>query len=321
MFGLSACSSDEAEPAATPSPAETTPAEQAEPTPEAAPTTSSPNLDAITVEGEPGEAPEVTVPAPFGVDETMTKVLTPGDGATVGENATVDVHYLGVNGRTGEPFDDSYSRGDAPVPFSLDQVVPGFQKGLAGQRVGSRVLIAMPGTDGYDSSGGSPQAGIEVGDTLVFVADIVSAPLEEAEGEPVEPREGLPTVEFTDGKPTVTIPEGPAPTELQVQLLVRGNGKPVAETDTITARYQAVKWSDGSVVTDTYGEQPEQGPLSSLIPAWKEGLKDQPVGSRVLIVSPPEMAYPEDADARDPNPAQGETQVYVVDILHASAGM
>ena len=38
------------------------------------------------------------------------------------------------------------------------QVVPGFSKGLTGQRQGSRVLIAMPGKDGYDASGGSPQA-------------------------------------------------------------------------------------------------------------------------------------------------------------------
>ena len=66
-------------------------------------------------------------------------------------------------------------------------MVPGFSKGLTGQKQGSRVLIAMPGTDGYDSSGGNPQAGIEVGDTLIFVVDIVAVPLEGPEGDEGRP--------------------------------------------------------------------------------------------------------------------------------------
>ena len=69
-------------------------------------------------------------------------------------------------------------------------MVPGFSKGLVGQKQGSRVLIAMPGSDGYDSSGGSPQAGIEVGDTLIFVVDLVAVQLAGPEGTAVNPRQG-----------------------------------------------------------------------------------------------------------------------------------
>lgn len=322
LFALSACGSDDPESTAsaspTPAAAETAPGQ---PSPTAAPTTNSPDLEAIEVEGAPGETPTVSVPAPWGVAETQTKVLVPGDGATVDENATVNVHYIGVNGRTGQPFDESYSRGQA-VPFPLNQVVPGFQKGLAGQKVGSRVLIAMPGTDGYDSAGGNPQADIQVGDTLIFVADIVSLQPEEAEGEPVAPRPGLPTVEFADGEPQITIPaDTPPPNELVVQPLIRGAGEPVAETDRITVHYQSVTWSNGAVVDNTYAQQPQQGALSELIPAWREALTDQPVGSRLLIVSPPDQAYPVDPGARTPNPLQGETVVFVVDILAAAPGM
>lgn len=320
LFVLSACGSDDPErPAsASPSPASTA---SGEPTPTAAPTTSSPDLEAIEVEGAPGESPTVSVPAPWGVAETQTKVLIPGDGATVEENATVNVHYVGVNGRTGQPFDDSYSRGQ-PVAFPLDQVVPGFQKGLAGQKVGSRVLIAMPGKDGYDSAGGNPQADIQVGDTLIFVADILSLQLERAEGEPVAPRAGLPTVEFADGQPRITIPANtPPPTELVVQPLVRGAGEPVAETDRVTVHYQSGTWSNGAVVDNTYSQQPQQGALSELIPAWREALTGQPVGSRLLIISPPDQAYPADPGAQTPNPLQGETVVFVVDVLAATAGM
>ncbi len=70
--------------------------------------------------------------------------------------------------------------------------MPGFSKGLTGQKQGSRVLIAMPGADGYDASGGSPQAGIEVGDTLIFVVDIEATTLSGPEGTAVAPKAGLP---------------------------------------------------------------------------------------------------------------------------------
>ncbi|HHV21523.1 MAG TPA: peptidylprolyl isomerase [Propionibacterium sp.] len=320
LLALSGCGSDQNASEPAPDPAAVDTATPADPSPAAEPTTSATDLKGIGVEGELGEEPQVEVPTPFGVDETLNRVVIPGDGTTVSAGGFVTVHYVGINGRTGEKFDDSWSRGE-PAQFALDQVVPGFAKGLTGQQVGSRVVIAMPGEDGYDASGGNPQAGIELGDTLVFVVDITDAPLERAEGDPVPPREGLPTVDFEGDTPKVTIPAGQeAPTELIVQPLIQGKGAPVQPTDAITARYQAVLWKDGLVVEDTYGAAAETQLLSALIPAWQEGLKDKPVGSRLLIVSPPAQAYPEDPGARNPNPAAGETVVYVVDILHAQAG-
>lgn len=322
LLALSACGSDQpgGDTTASPTPGGQTPASTAEATPAAVATTSSPNLDAITVEGAAGAKPTVKVPAPFGVEETMTRVIIPGEGAVVADKGFAELHYVGLNGRTGAEFDDSWSRGE-PAQFMLEQVVPGFAKGLAGQRVGSRVLIAMPGKDGYDSSGGNPQIDIQVGDTLVFVADIVAAPLERADGDPVPPRAGLPTVEFEGDQPRVTIPAGtPAPAELIVQPLIEGKGKPVQVTDAITARYQAVLWEDGKVIENTYGAASETQLLSKLIPAWQEGLVNRPVGSRLLIVTPPDKAYPVDPGARTPNPAAGKTVVYVVDILHTQPG-
>ncbi len=112
------------------------------------------NFDKVTVSGDYGKSPKVSVKSPWSIDKTRTKVLKPSDGAVIQAGSTVEVDYYGVDGRTGKKFDDSYSRG-APVAFPLDQVVPGFSKGLVGQRQGSRVLIAMPGSDGYDSSGGN----------------------------------------------------------------------------------------------------------------------------------------------------------------------
>ncbi|MDT5093521.1 MAG: hypothetical protein QOH60_2884 [Mycobacterium sp.] len=110
--------------------------------------------------------------APFSVAETQVHTLHAGDGAVVANTATVSVCYMGVNGRDGTVFDSSYERG-APEQFPLGGVVPGFQKAIAGQKVGSTVAVAMVPADGYPA--GEPRAGIQKGDTLVFALKILSA--------------------------------------------------------------------------------------------------------------------------------------------------
>lgn len=115
-------------------------------------------------------APVVTVTAPFSVAETQVQTLQAGSGPVVPDTAAVSVCYMGVNGRDGSVFDSSYQRG-APVEFPLDGVVPGFQKAIAGQNVGSTVAVAMTSADGYPN--GQPGAGILPGDSLVFAIKIL----------------------------------------------------------------------------------------------------------------------------------------------------
>jgi FKBP-type peptidyl-prolyl cis-trans isomerase len=117
-------------------------------------------------------APRINVTAPFGVTQTEVHTLHAGDGPVVAPTATVSVCYLGVNGRDGHVFDSAYERG-SPEQFPLDGVVPGFQKAIVQQKVGSTVGVAMTSMDGYPD--GQPNAGIEKGDTLVFAIKILSA--------------------------------------------------------------------------------------------------------------------------------------------------
>ena len=117
-------------------------------------------------------APLVTVESPFTVAETQVSTLQAGDGPVVSPTATVSVCYQGVNGRDGSIFDSSYQRG-APVDFPLDGVIPGFQKAIAGQNVGSTVAVAMTSADGYPQ--GQPGAGILPGDSLIFAIKIIGA--------------------------------------------------------------------------------------------------------------------------------------------------
>ena len=85
------------------------------------------------------------------------------------------VQYTGVNWRTGKVFDSSWSR-DEPFAFILGegQVIKGWDDGLLGQKVGSRVMLVIPPADGYGSAGNSG-AGIKGTDTIVFVVDILGA--------------------------------------------------------------------------------------------------------------------------------------------------
>ena len=295
-------------PSATPTPT---------PTPTPKPVKPSSNFDKVTVSGAYGEEPKVKVDKPWAIDKTRTKVLDSSNGAVVKENQTVEVNYYGVNGRSGEMFDESFSRGQS-IAFNLGQVVPGFSKGLVGQRQGSRVLVAMPGSDGYDTSGGNPQAGIEIGDTLIFVVDLVGVQLAGPEGEKVTPKAGLPTVTDKDGQPVITIPKSDPPAELQVQPLIKGKGKEVGENDTITFNYHWVRWSDGKLLEESYTGEPANAGLSTLLPGMVKGLTGQTVGSRVLLVIPPSEGYPDGNPT--PSVKPGETLVMVVDLLFTQAG-
>ncbi len=301
-------------PAASPSAsASATPSETPTATPTPAPAIGS--IDEVSVEGEVGSSPLVNGPFPFSIAETASKVLNEGSGPVVNDITEVlELNYIGVNARTGTEFDSSFMRGKAAV-FGLEQVVPGFQKGLVGKKLGDRVLIVMNSADGYDASGGNAQAGIELGDTLVFVVEILNKAFDEPTGESVAPADGLPTVAFADGKPTVTMPTTAPPTQVVTQTLIKGQGRAVTATDAVSVRYAMYNWADGTELYSTYGGNIETGALSGLIEGWREGLVGQTTGSRVLMVVPPAKAYPNGNGT--PSIEKDATLVFVIDIAFA----
>lgn len=101
----------------------------------------------------------------------VSQTLIKGKGAKVGEHQTVSANYTGWLASDGKQFDSSWDRGQAS-DFSLDQVVKGWQQGLAGQTVGSQVLVIVPPDLGY---GNQEKSGIPANSTLIFVVDILAA--------------------------------------------------------------------------------------------------------------------------------------------------
>jgi peptidylprolyl isomerase len=111
-------------------------------------------------------------PKPDG--KLRSAVLIQGTGKTVAKGQNITVDYLGEVYGAKKPFDESYSKEPASFGIGTGQVIPGWDKTLVGQKVGSRVILAIPPKEGYGKTG-QPQAGIKGTDTLYFVVDILGA--------------------------------------------------------------------------------------------------------------------------------------------------
>jgi peptidylprolyl isomerase len=111
-------------------------------------------------------------PKPDG--KLRSAVLIQGTGKKVQKGQTITVDYLGQVYGGKAPFDESYSKEPASFGIGTGQVIAGWDKTLIGQKVGSRLVLAIPPEDGYGKQG-QPDAGIKGTDTLYFVVDILAA--------------------------------------------------------------------------------------------------------------------------------------------------
>lgn len=258
----------------------------------------------VVMTGEPGAAPQLAYQRPLEVSEATVEVLMAGSGPAVVDGEPILVNFYAESGADGTVINDTYSSEPRPYLLSAEVLGVDIYQALSGQKVGSRILSIAP-----------PAAG--QGSATVAVFDILPT---RADGAVVAPREGLPTVHLaTDGTPTITVPDAAPPTDLVVQPLQRGDGPQVAVGQVITVQYVGVSWSDGRVFDSSWapGELPDSFPIGvrSVIAGWDSGLVEQPVGSQVLLVVPPQMAYGGTEDE-----LAAETLVFVVDILSAVGG-
>ena len=118
------------------------------------------------------EKPQVDVPSdqpPSYQLETEDIVVGEGDEAVAGR--VVEVHYVGVSWKNGKQFDASWDRGDT-FKFGLGkgQVIPGWDQGVKGMKVGGRRVLTIPPDLAYGPSGSGP---IGPNETLVFVVDLL----------------------------------------------------------------------------------------------------------------------------------------------------
>jgi peptidylprolyl isomerase len=114
------------------------------------------------------EKPEGDIPFELGIDD-----LVEGEGDEATKGSKVSVHYVGVAFSTGDEFDASWNRGE-PFEFKLGagQVIPGWDAGVEGMKVGGRRKLTIPSAMAYGARGAGGV--IEPHEPLVFVVDLLS---------------------------------------------------------------------------------------------------------------------------------------------------
>ena len=274
-------------------------------------------LAKVEVEGEPGSKPTITLPdTPFTVSGLTVRVVDEGTGAEITEGQTLSIQTTAVSGADGSEIGDTYSTTPEKI-VADDKLLPQLHDALVGQKVGVRILFAIPGQP--DPTATAAPA------TNVVVGEVVKAeetpekpkPLAGPEGEAVTPPAGLPTVTLdADGKPSITPIADPAPTTLVVQPLIKGTGAEVTADQTLTVNYSGWLW-DGTPFDSSWDRgEPAEFPLNGVIPGWTQGLTGQTVGSQVLLIVPPDMGY--GAEGQGDTIPPDSTLIFVVDILAAA---
>lgn len=232
----------------------------------------------------------------------VTEVLKEGSGTEVKTGELLTAHYIGQIWRDGKVFDNSYDRG-APTsfPIGVGGVVAGWDEGLVGKKLGSRVLLSIPPDKGYKAEG-NKQAGIEGTDTLIFVVDLVASAANDTALDATPqtiPADGPQITGELNAEPKVTLPKGLKPPAKPgpAVLVAKGNGKPIEKGSQIVGRYviydytgkkQFSTWTMAAEQGQKPGPtdklqtgatpNPQKNPLDSLIGV--------PLGSRVLLEIP-----------------------------------
>jgi peptidylprolyl isomerase len=117
------------------------------------------------------EKPKVATPDKPAPKKLQTKDLIEGTGAQAKAGDTVTVDYVGVLYKNGKQFDASWDRGQ-PFTFQLGtgQVIPGWDQGVAGMKVGGRRELVIPPDMAYGAQGAPPD--IPPNAPLIFVVDL-----------------------------------------------------------------------------------------------------------------------------------------------------
>jgi peptidylprolyl isomerase len=275
-------------------------------------------LDVVTVGGT-AKAPILAFsPKPLTVKVTTTKVVTAGKGPKLTKANAILFNYVLVNGKDGKQVETSFGKQAAGMDLSSASLLPGLSKGLTGQKVGSKLLVAIPPVDAFGAAGNT-QAGFGPKDTVLFYIEVVSAstPLATATGVAVPPKAGLPTATVDGAKAAqITVPKTAPPTTLVVQPLIKGAGPVVQTGQNIKVNYTGVLWKDGKkfdASADHGSSFDTQIGAGKVITGWDKGLVGQTVGSRVLLVVPPAEGY--GAKGSPPLIGAKDTLVFVIDIL------
>jgi peptidylprolyl isomerase len=116
--------------------------------------------------------PKVEVPSGAPPKQLESIDLIEGSGAEAKAGDEVTVQYVLVDYKSGKEIEASWDRGE-PFGFVLGtgSVIPGWDQGVEGMKVGGRRELIIPPELAYGAEGSPP---IGPNATLIFVIDLVS---------------------------------------------------------------------------------------------------------------------------------------------------
>lgn len=180
-FGLAGCGSASTSPGVVTVPSGGATAEAASATTSTSSTTSSTATTATTAVKTPTSGPLSKAPVmPKTSGQTpptklVVKDLIKGTGAVAKKGSSVVVNYVGELFKTDKVFNNSFTAGQTFGPFTLGQgaVIPGWDQGIVGMRVGGRRELIIPASLAYGKTGSGST--IPPNSALVFVVDLLSS--------------------------------------------------------------------------------------------------------------------------------------------------
>lgn len=140
---------------------------------ETTPASTTPSTTAKTPTSGPlATKPKVTPPSGGAPSKLVVKDLIKGTGPEAKAGQSVTVNYVGVLFHGGKEFDSSWKRSE-PFTFTLGkgQVIPGWDQGVAGMKVGGRRELVIPAELAYGKRGSPPT--IPPNAPLVFMVDLL----------------------------------------------------------------------------------------------------------------------------------------------------
>jgi FKBP-type peptidyl-prolyl cis-trans isomerase len=278
-----------------------------------------------TVSGKFGRKPTITIPKAQPSGKFVITTVLAGHGRRARSNDIVIVDYAAKTWKRGTVLPGTYGEHGTPSAFPVGQgtVLPALDRAVEGQQTGSRVLVVAPPAAAYGDAGNS-RLGVRGTDTVVFALDIVKIiPADSTvQGQQRAVPEALPQVRATHSAATIAVPDTAPPKGLASQTLVEGSGPRVKDGQTIVIRRAGAVWAAnrGKDRATLFDSSWSHGPSTvvigrgNLIEGLDQALVRAGVGSRVLVVIPPGLAY--GATAQKDIPAKS-TVVFVVDVLAA----
>ena len=242
-------------------------------------------LDVISIQGKFGAPVTMSMESTPEFDDVTSRVVSVGDGPIVEAGGPLLVRATSFNSLTGIPVSE-YDTGNVRLTTADKNGIGDIASALVGATEGSRILVARPNLTENAAE--------------IVVVDILYT---SAHGTAAELPAGFPQV-VTDDQGILAISGGVSSIpDVVVEPVIETTGPQVTVDDVVVVQYTMTD-SAGTILTTTWADaQPVALTLDGVMTGLRDGIVDQHVGSRVVILIP-------SADA-----AGDGDRIAVVDIL------